>query len=250
MSSTLKEAICEVCGRSVIACDQYLYDHGWDFPPKMGEFRKISPRNCGQRTCGIKKTVFWKLVTGETTPEALTADQKKTLTRIFSEPESITPENRYVHYGSNNLREISEIRNGRIKPSGGLWSSPLNSPHSWKQWCIEQQFHENLLEKSFTFSLTDDAVILLINGVKELENLPDNIFVWNEKPHSFAQEDIQNELWRGECYLKFIDFEKLAEKFDGMELRISEEPLLEMIFYSWDCDSLLIWNKGKIKPID
>ena len=38
--------ICEVCGRTEILTPEEAHSQGWDYPPKMGRFRIISPRTC------------------------------------------------------------------------------------------------------------------------------------------------------------------------------------------------------------
>ncbi len=51
---------------------------------------------------------------------------------------------KYIHYGSEHfdLNIFDPIENwaGRNKPSGGLWSSPVDSPYyDWKEWCEDNE---------------------------------------------------------------------------------------------------------------
>lgn len=81
--------ICEVCNRKQILIPEDAFNEGWDYPPKMGAFGIISPRTCG--SCTIDGTLWWALMCEKKTMEQLTLQQKETLQRITSEPESVTP---------------------------------------------------------------------------------------------------------------------------------------------------------------
>ena len=39
-----------------------------------------------------------------------------------------------------------------------------------------------------------------------------------------------------------LDFEKLAQEYDAIEVLISGDPGLYYELYGWDCDSILIMN--------
>ncbi|MBR7020922.1 MAG: hypothetical protein IKI15_07690 [Lachnospiraceae bacterium] len=79
--------ICEVCGRTEILTPEEAHSQGWDYPPKMGRFRIISPRTCPN--CMMMDTVWAALVLQGKTLDELTDRQKQTFNRILSEPESI-----------------------------------------------------------------------------------------------------------------------------------------------------------------
>lgn len=84
--------ICEVCGKTETMTTDVAFDQGWDYPPRMGVFKILSPRTCGD--CGIEKTLYWRLIT---TPEYLrnsynlTDEEHTFLQRVLHEPMSITP---------------------------------------------------------------------------------------------------------------------------------------------------------------
>lgn len=44
-----------------------------------------------------------------------------------------------------------------------------------------------------------------------------------------------------------LDFEKLKEDYDAIEVLISKDSRLYWSLYSWDCDSLLVLNKDIIE---
>ena len=82
----------------------------------------------------------------------------------------------YIHYGHTKFDKdlFTKIKNVdcNTKPRGGLWASDINSKHGWKEWCNENEFRDCDKENSFTFTLSDDAKILYIESVNDLESLP------------------------------------------------------------------------------
>jgi len=79
--------ICEVCGKEEILSPDEAFEAGWDYPPRIGAFKMISPRTCGD--CGIDETLWWALTVLRTQISDLTTNQNETLQRILAEPESI-----------------------------------------------------------------------------------------------------------------------------------------------------------------
>lgn len=132
----------------------------------------------------------------------------------------------YIHYGQKNFDRnlFAPIENKPYftKPSGGLWASRTDAKYGWKDWCINNDFAECRKDNSFTFTLKDGAKVLEVNSVKDLEKVP----------------KIKND---GEIYT-MIDFEKLSESYDAIEVNISSDHNLYFTLYGWDCDSILIMN--------
>lgn len=110
------------------------------------------------------------------------------------------------------------------KPRGGLWASDIKAKYGWKDWNKSEKFAECNKENSFTFTLSDSANVLYINSVKDLENLPK------------AQNKFGLISWVS------LDFEKLVETYDAIEVNISNDYNLYYKLYGWDCDSILIMN--------
>ena len=81
--------ICEVCGRTEILTPRDAYDKGWDYPPVMGAYGIVSPRTCPN--CRMVDTVWAELVLNKKPVEELTVQQRQTLMRILTEPDSIIP---------------------------------------------------------------------------------------------------------------------------------------------------------------
>lgn len=80
--------ICEKCGKTEVFDDpEVAFNLGWDYPPRMYQFGLISPRTCPN--CFIDDTVWWSLVLEGKTTDELSSNQRESLLRILSEPESI-----------------------------------------------------------------------------------------------------------------------------------------------------------------
>jgi hypothetical protein len=79
--------ICEVCGKEELLTPEQSHEQGWDYPPKMGQFRVLSPRTCGD--CSINQTVWWSVAVDKKQPADLNERQVEALNRILQEPESI-----------------------------------------------------------------------------------------------------------------------------------------------------------------
>ena len=153
----------------------------------------------------------------------------------------------YIHYGANQYdpEKFKAIKNRPLfaKPEGGLWGSPENAPYGWKQWCEDQDFHTDRLEKYFRFTLAPHANILQINNSGDLTALP--------KAEPLEINGI--ELPVSVMPWMLLDFEKLvADGVDGIQVNMSKDTAtsyndsLYRALYCWDCDSILIMSKEVI----
>ena len=142
----------------------------------------------------------------------------------------------YVHDGGQfDINRFTPIKNRNfVKPSGGLWGSPLDSACSWKQWCKSNNFNHDKYNKNneFLFKLKDNARLLYIDNAKMLDNLP----------------KIHDEILSS-CFV-ILDFEELAKSYDAIEVSISADEQLYWDLYGWDVDSILVMNPGSIEIID
>ena len=140
----------------------------------------------------------------------------------------------YIHYGHKSFDNelFDEITNERawVKPIGGLWASNINAKYGWRDWCEEQRFRECSIDNSFKFKLKEDSRILKIDNSDILKKLP-----------------IVNAPFRTSWIN--LDFEKIKEEYDAIEVLISEDRRLYWDLYGWDCDSLLVLNKEVIEQI-
>ena len=125
-----------------------------------------------------------------------------------------------------------------FKPDG-FWISVNNG---WEDWCKSEMPHwiDNT-RTCLKAILSKDINLFVIESkeqfLKEFKNLTGKKYI---------------ELSIEGRKLKIVFHEKLAEKYDGIYLKL--EPFLKhrldfdfMYFYSWDCESMCIWNKDKIK---
>lgn len=81
--------LCEVCGRREILEPSTAYFKGWDYPPRQGAWRVVSPRTCPD--CPTTATLWWRVTMEGATEEELTERERETLRRILGEPESVIP---------------------------------------------------------------------------------------------------------------------------------------------------------------
>ena len=133
---------------------------------------------------------------------------------------------KYIHYGHKefSLDRFNPIVNCEHfpKPTGGLWASNVDATFTWRDWCERENFRECDPENSFTFTLRDHARVLRIADVKQLGDLP--------------KQETWHTIW------DTLDFEKLMETYDAIELDLSADFELYWRLYGWDCDSILIMN--------
>jgi hypothetical protein len=84
---TVLRHICEGCGKDENLTVAEAFEAGWDYPPRLGVFGVVSPRTCGE--CGIEKTLWWRIQTGEVRPDDLSSEEMEFIQRVVNEPESI-----------------------------------------------------------------------------------------------------------------------------------------------------------------
>lgn len=130
----------------------------------------------------------------------------------------------YIHYGDNKFipEKFNEIKNehGWPKPIGGLWASRTDTDWGWKDWCFSEDFHLDSFSKSFMFTLKEGSKVLEVHHMNDIDK-----YIYDKRS---------------------IDFEKiLKDGYDGVELFHGDNynELHDGIFYSWDCDSIVILNK-------
>lgn len=80
-----------------------------------------------------------------------------------------------VIYGEEKFDEIKfrYVRNSdyRNKPvEGGLWASPINSQYGWKEWCLDERFLVDELNKKFEVDFIGS--VYLIDKYEDLVCIP------------------------------------------------------------------------------
>ena len=157
----------------------------------------------------------------------------------------------YRHWGSSKFDKDSfdAIRNRYLsnKPFGGLWSSPTKDVDiSWYEWSIANEFRLDKLEERFDFTLKDNARILTIKNVRDLDNLPritieDNFIVNTDTMNSNI--DFEELVKDYDAIMVWIyrsdDQDELVRTFDGIYYRL----------YGWDVDTLLVLNPDIVEEV-
>lgn len=135
-----------------------------------------------------------------------------------------------IHYGSKiyNPEKIRPIFNRYVKPSGGLWTSPIDSQYGWKDFCKAEDFRECNEDNSFIIELKINTNILLIDSFDDL-----NLLKWLPFHH-----------------MEFPDFEEAATRYNAIHLTDRGQRETRMTnprnLYGWDCETVLILNKTVI----
>lgn len=152
----------------------------------------------------------------------------------------------YIHYGADEYDPKLTRQNGlgvnwtkiSIGKPNGLWASPVKSESGWKNWCEDNDYCTDRLTKYFKFKLKNGAKIL------EIREFSDILDYFVKSKHGWL-------VWiNGDCYNAYLNSKKLIENFDGMELYLSENwQLRDQYFYTWDCDSICIWNPDVVETI-
>ena len=104
----------------------------------------------------------------------------------------------------------------------------------------ENEFNEDRLNEYFTFTLKDDARVLTITDEFQLTDLP-------KIDEGFSEEYLEYRQYIGLDSRIFpwirLDFEKLSEEYDAIEVLLSEGKYsLRIELSGWDCDSIIIMN--------
>lgn len=112
-----------------------------------------------------------------------------------------------------------------VKPSGGLW---LSINEGWEHFMRGDMLPGTV---RFGFDLKPDARVLCIDSMEVLESLPT------------LEIDYDHYSWCGvpEYHL---DFEKLAESYDVVEVMIQSSEGCDLYYalYGWDCDSAVVFH--------
>lgn len=160
------------------------------------------------------------------------------------------PSRIYVHYGSKafDKEKVKEVRNEFYlnKPRGGFWGSPVDTDWGWKDWCEGEQYGD--LSSHFYFSLTPGTKILLLKDPGDERAIPTSWMTIGTG--MFAERVLQSdfvalrnfgidavELIHGDNYSYWHDINLDADRRDYSR---------NSMFNSWDCDSIVIFNKDSV----
>ncbi len=155
---------------------------------------------------------------------------------------------KFIHHGSNSfdIARWNPIKNAPfersfVKPSGGLWASPVDAELSWEKWCQMANFNTKRLSDSFEFELTGNARILKITSMAVVQSLP------QIKDNPIVDSILQRYSKIGVPFTEIpIDFEELSKEYDVIEFLASEFFCPSKILSGWDCDCILVLNSNVI----
>lgn len=115
-----------------------------------------------------------------------------------------------------------------IKPTGGLWASPVGSRHSWLAWCRSERFgSEEYLSSAILLAIA--GKIAVVNSVEDLKRIP-------AIPSfgTIVRVDVCRLMQEG------YDVIWLTEKGER-ETRFGDPSL-----YGWDCETVYVMRKDSI----
>lgn len=142
---------------------------------------------------------------------------------------------RLIHYGASKYdpAKFRPIKNEWVKPSGGLWASPVGSECGWESWCQAEQFRVNSLKESFEFEIR--GRIFTIDCEDDLSRMP-----WRRKEST--------------PFMFRPDFEAMAEEYDAIHLTSEGQWRTRHShprnLYGWDCECVLVMNPAIIRVCD
>ena len=147
----------------------------------------------------------------------------------------------YIHYGAKHYdksRVKPLTRHLTDKPSGGFWGSPVDTDWGWKEWCESEDFRECREDNSFKFRLKPGSRIWYISKPEDTDGMPLDV--------SYGMDYLVLTHGRGP-----FDFMILPSMhIDAVELSHDEDYMtMHDMFYSWDCDSILVINPNCVEEI-
>lgn len=124
-----------------------------------------------------------------------------------------------------------QIGNSGLPQSADFGAVCLTLNTVGKRCALKENFHTEKLNEYFFFTLKPGSRILSIRKSSDLEPLP--------KLH-------ESEQFQGTVYL---DYEKLTEKYDAIELFVYGDFDLQSLLGTWDCDYVLVLNPDAVQEL-
>ncbi len=154
--------------------------------------------------------------------------------------------NRYIHFGSNHYDKqrleravTSDKKYRRLDKPNGLWASPIDAKYGWKEWCENEEFRLEGLEESFEFTLSPEAKILRIEKLSDATD-----YFIADRRIDYANTLITT--------VYSLNLPLIYDRYDAMEVILSNDwqTFHDInIFYTWDVDSICVWNPDIIVKV-
>ena len=175
----------------------------------------------------------------------------------------------YVHYGStrfdpSRMTSLDKLDADDVgaatKPPhySAIWGSPVSGERSWKHWNEVTRFSKCDEDNSFQFKISDMYKILIVDSHSSAISLVENyckLYRGFTDLYGFGIDTVKQQCVdyinstdaiSGHC-IPALDFLKMsADGYSGMEISITKFPKLYWLLYSWDCDSIVVWNPDAI----
>lgn len=145
----------------------------------------------------------------------------------------------FIHYGSEHFSK--KMFKGPIikglgsfnKPLRGFWGSPVNAKHSWRDFCLSEEFDVSSLDKHFKFKIKESARVLKVLNIKDLFSL-------------YRKYGVIGEYGR-----RALNWKKIVNEYDAMLLIIPDDfdLLYRLNLTSWDVDSIVVFNPDIVEEI-
>lgn len=136
------------------------------------------------------------------------------------------------------------------KPDRVFWGSPVDAEFGWKEWCESEDFGNYNWDEPIVWKLKAGTKILEVNW-EDIKSQNSILEKYTICPYRNLENEFMPELMRKE---KVLDFFRLLEDgicavhlIDGSigHCFLWDNPY-ERMFYTWDCDSIVVLDKTKI----
>lgn len=133
-----------------------------------------------------------------------------------------------------------------FKPDEGFWGSPVDAEYGWKEWCENEEFGNYDFNKPVYWTLTSGK-ILQVNW-DEVENKETSNLTKYIKPIYV------NPVMIGDyCSYSILDWDEML-KDDIVAVQLMDGYIghcfkydLEERFNGWDCESIVVLDKSRLK---
>ena len=175
----------------------------------------------------------------------------------------------YVTYGLGNIFQKNKCNinlqcNYNGKPKSGWWGSPIDTEFGWKDWCMSEKWLPGMCSRTEQQKFEEDAEKYFSDNNKITWRLKDG----SKKIDIITEKDIKELVNSG--YIKnipggrfydtyIIDFEKIKRAgYSAVELFTpvfghgctNLDIGIESLFYSWDCQSIVVLDPDVICQIN
>lgn len=137
------------------------------------------------------------------------------------------------------------------KPRGAWWGSPINAEFGWKEWCLCNNFEIDNYdwENPIKWRLQEGSKILrieLLDVLDEEKSILNN-YVYTDDRYKYLQLSI---LGRELDFNKILEGEIVAVELMDGSIGHRFINSLESMFYSWDCESIVVLDETKIEILE